>query len=391
MAFSGVFIQFQHQWNSIPSEKKRIMKTLFLLFTTAASIFITNTLDSFQFSSKSISLAEKASTDSGKLIFIYYTAEGCLPCQLLEKSISSDSYLVDKMNEKYITVAIDGDEIESTKILEKHNICCVPAFQIINSLSKVISMSEDALTKNELYNFLDISNNEIAVAAPESTNAVNQQGVKSTSTFQSGRIEVKENTYAEMKAKSVQYGVVNTNEVVSKTEADETTQAKSIGLNEKDKVADSYPKINEKVAEDMIGILTEVKEKSIQTNEHAEPEMTIAKSPSEKESVQKVYASEEVSKKTIKREKVKKIKPATQGKLEYLQAGAFSNALNADKLKTKLAQNTKDVLVIESTGTGSDSQKLYKVLIGPIRSSEDRRLIINTLSKYGIVGFSVVI
>ncbi|MDG2449506.1 MAG: SPOR domain-containing protein, partial [Saprospiraceae bacterium] len=254
-----------------------------------------------------------------------------------------------------------------------------------------ISMSEDALTKNELYNFLDISYNEIAVAAPESTNSLNHQGVKSSATFQSGRIEVKENTYAEMKAKSVQYGMVNPNEEVLETVAGETTLAKTIELNEKDKESDSYPKLNEKVAEDMIGILTGVEEKSIQTIDHTESEMTIAKIPSEKESVQKVYASEEVSKKTIKREKVKKIKPTTQGKLEYLQAGAFRNVLNADKLKTKLAQNTKDVLVIESTSTGSDSQKLYKVLLGPIRSSEDRRLIINTLSKHGIVGFSVVI
>ena len=479
------------------------MKTFISLFV-AAVMFSQVTDNVFKYSSKDLKEAKSLSYESGKSLLIYYTADWCLPCQMMEESTFQDQYLIEKMKEKYVTVEIDRDDLESVEIIEKYNICCLPTLQLINSAGEVIVVNEGTLSREDFYSFLDIhqpqsssmvsndipSGEKVHIESNDShrtemTNNAEAIETKiegtNTSGFTPGRVEVNENTYAEMKAKAVKEGVpdsqivdekspeystqsvpagkivdgkpeqITAEEVVVKAPKSSMMEAEVVASNKKsssksktstkevkagkigssemvvvaedireapsstyveeEELKEKTNHVNEKVAEDLISILSEVDETDEIGPDPTEVELAQMKSQSEKVSVKNVSATEEVTIKTIKRpsgvevkDDVKlaydvdmdeldkeKIRETISRKVEYIQAGAFRNILNADALRTKLLQKADDIIVIEADNKDCDDRKLYKVLIGPVATPDQRKEVVNSLSDIGIVGFSVII
>jgi rare lipoprotein A len=67
----------------------------------------------------------------------------------------------------------------------------------------------------------------------------------------------------------------------------------------------------------------------------------------------------------------------------YLQAGAFSQALNAERLMDYLKQHS-DLPVVLAVDTRAENQPLYQVKVGPIPSATLMQQMIEQLSRLGI-------
>lgn len=418
------------------------MKTLLPLFLILLFCLSGFSQNGFKYSSKDISEAEKFAKQSGKSLLIYYRADGCEPCQAMEESTFMDDHLIKEMNDKYVTVAVDRDEIESPEKREKYYVCCLPAFQVLDDSGVAVSMSKGTMKSKELYSFLDIpysvspsvlskmevrsgwwvnpqKENTISSTFDDKTNHSSSSGIvkkdkKSSYTFQPGRVSVNENTYAEMKARAVKRGVVEEKKETRYEDAASTSvNAGRVGSNEMVKVKEETRKapsstimteteedkeeqkrndkvkVNEEVAKEMIGILNEVEQNNISDDGTKSSELSKSNSSSPELELKKVGANEEVSIKTISREK--ETSSPEVDKMAYMQAGAFSNYQNAYNLKTKLSMNTSKVKIIESKGKGQNHSKLYKVLLGPIESSTEREDVITILTSIGIEGFAIEI
>jgi len=81
----------------------------------------------------------------------------------------------------------------------------------------------------------------------------------------------------------------------------------------------------------------------------------------------------------------------SSGRLEYIQAGAFRNILNAHKLRNSLYSEMEKVLLVEESEENlCDGKKLYKVLLGPVTDSKERKIFTQVLEEQGIKSFSVL-
>jgi rare lipoprotein A len=73
----------------------------------------------------------------------------------------------------------------------------------------------------------------------------------------------------------------------------------------------------------------------------------------------------------------------------YLQVGAFSSRLNAENLRTRLAQVAGNPIhIFPSAGQG---QPVYRVRIGPLANDQEAQLLASRLINQGITNASVVI
>ena len=418
------------------------MKTLLPLFLIPLFCLSGFSQSGFKYSSNDISEAEKLAKQSGKSLFIYYRTDGCEPCQVMEETALMDNHLIKEMNDKYVTVAVDRDEIESPEKREKYYVCCLPSFQILDDSGVAVAMSKGTMKSRDLYSFLDIPHSNSVSGQSEtevksgwwvspdkeniisssfdgktnnsSSSGIVQKDKKSSYTFQPGRVEVNENTYAEMKARAVKRGVVaEVKETRSEDAASTSVNAGRVGSNEMVKVKEETRKapastimteteedkeelkrndngkVNEEVAKEMISILNEVEQNNTSNDGTTSSDLSDRNSSSPDVALKKVGANEEVNIKTIPKEQ----KPSSPevDKMAYMQAGAFRNYQNAYNLKNKLSTNTAKVKIIESKGKGQNHTKLYKVLLGPIESSTEREDVITILTSIGIEGFAIEI
>lgn len=78
---------------------------------------------------------------------------------------------------------------------------------------------------------------------------------------------------------------------------------------------------------------------------------------------------------------------ATGGARAYVQAGAFANAANADKVRQKLSRFGPVAVV----NLGSGGQPLYRVRLGPLNSAGEAERMLTTVIDAGFPGSRVVI
>lgn len=68
-----------------------------------------------------------------KIIFLDTYAKWCGPCNLLKNKTFKDKYVADYFNEHFINVAVDAEEGEGIKLVEKYGVEAYPTLIFINS------------------------------------------------------------------------------------------------------------------------------------------------------------------------------------------------------------------------------------------------------------------
>lgn len=192
---------------------KMTIKALLLMaiFTTAVqSTTFANNIggpSAVDFYNGDFDSAKTKAGSEGKLFFLDFYANWCLPCKWMDQTTFSDSRIATLMNSSYVAVKMDIDEVEGFELKSKYDVQYLPTMLIFNSKGKLIDRIEETMPANRLLDILKSHNNqENKVQITYSTNtSPSQQGTKKTTT--------KENTQFENKALLDGYASSNANRI----------------------------------------------------------------------------------------------------------------------------------------------------------------------------------
>ena len=83
-----------------------------------------------QFFSGSLPSAKAQAEKEGKLVFVDFTAQWCLPCQWMDETTFNDPQIADFIEENYIAVKIDVDHFDGVVWKEQYNIKMLPSMSV---------------------------------------------------------------------------------------------------------------------------------------------------------------------------------------------------------------------------------------------------------------------
>ena len=106
--------------------------------------------DQIGFLSGALSEIEKRAASEGKLYFIYFTADWCMPCQWMEKNTFKDKQLSSYVNHYYLPYKVDIDDVEGSTYKEKYEIVSLPSFLIFDSKGNLLDRFEESLSASKM-------------------------------------------------------------------------------------------------------------------------------------------------------------------------------------------------------------------------------------------------
>lgn len=115
-------------------------------FTTQATgiAFIQNNLE----------LAKQKAANEGKLILVDFWAHWCSPCTWMDEHTFTNKDLSNYLNENYISVRIDIDNIEGYAYKEEYKIRYLPSILILNEQGQLIKKYEESFAPSKLLTIL---------------------------------------------------------------------------------------------------------------------------------------------------------------------------------------------------------------------------------------------
>ena len=90
--------------------------------------------------------ARKRAAAEGRLLFADFNAVWCSPCQWMDKNTYSNQTVTDMLDQNYIRVKIDIDQVEGFKLKKDYDIKYLPTILIFNSDGKLVDRIEETLS-----------------------------------------------------------------------------------------------------------------------------------------------------------------------------------------------------------------------------------------------------
>lgn len=88
--------------------------------------------------------------EEGKLLFIDFYAKWCTPCKWMDETTFIDPKVVNLLDEKYVSVKVDIDEMEGFELKSRFDIKYLPTMLIFNSEGKMIERIEETLSPSKM-------------------------------------------------------------------------------------------------------------------------------------------------------------------------------------------------------------------------------------------------
>lgn len=137
------------------------MKSLLqLLLVLMTSTLIANPSSKVDFIEGSLGLAIQKAGNEGKLLFVEFGAQWCMPCRFMEQNTFKDRDVATYMNDNYVPVKIDIDDFDGYAYKQKYHVEALPTFLIFNSEGKVIDRYEQSMAPSNLMSILKMHNHD---------------------------------------------------------------------------------------------------------------------------------------------------------------------------------------------------------------------------------------
>ncbi|MDX1939559.1 MAG: SPOR domain-containing protein [Saprospiraceae bacterium] len=101
-----------------------------------------------------LSLAQERAVREGKLYFLHFTANWCMPCKWMEENTFTDAVLSDYVNEYYMAVKMDFDSKEAEQYKKLYNVTSLPSLLIFNAKGILIDRHQTSLDATTLLKIL---------------------------------------------------------------------------------------------------------------------------------------------------------------------------------------------------------------------------------------------
>lgn len=133
------------------------MKTLSKIFLLVVIVTSNVFADSPVFIELEKGVYEKArikAAQEGKLLFMDFYAKWCTPCKWMDETTFADPEILKQLDEKYIAIKIDIDEMEGFELKSRFDIRYLPTMLIFNSEGKMVERIEETLSPSKMSNVL---------------------------------------------------------------------------------------------------------------------------------------------------------------------------------------------------------------------------------------------
>lgn len=115
-----------------------VWTAFFVLFTAALHAEV-------QFISQPLPLVKDMAARQGKLYFVHFTAQWCMPCRWMDENTFSDPALSDFVQQHYIAVKMDIDDAYGLKCKEEFTVHKLPTVLVFNAKGEVIDRREASI------------------------------------------------------------------------------------------------------------------------------------------------------------------------------------------------------------------------------------------------------
>lgn len=145
-----------------------LRRLLFLLLF--APMLLTANPTAVDFYTGSLNVAKQRAAQEGKLYFVDFVANWCMPCRWMDETTFSDPRVAQYMNEHYVPVKVDIDDFDGYAYKQQYNIRVLPSMLIFNSKGEVVGRYQESLPPSKLLKILaehnTRANRQIMAPAP---------------------------------------------------------------------------------------------------------------------------------------------------------------------------------------------------------------------------------
>ena len=107
-----------------------------------------------QFFNGSLDEAVQKASEEGKLYFIQFTADWCMPCQWMDQNTFQDAQLADYINTQIIAIKIDIDQKEGKRLQKKYDIKSLPSSLVFSAQGDLLVRKESSLAADRFLHLL---------------------------------------------------------------------------------------------------------------------------------------------------------------------------------------------------------------------------------------------
>lgn len=132
------------------------MKTAFYILLISFVPFngfatVTGKVNFFQ---GSVTSAKAQAAAEGKLYFLDFVANWCMPCRWMDQTTYTDPTLSAYIGENYIPVKVDIDDFDGFALKQQYNIKLLPTILVFNARGKLLGRFEESLAPGKMLQIL---------------------------------------------------------------------------------------------------------------------------------------------------------------------------------------------------------------------------------------------
>ncbi len=154
-----------------------------IIFMKTTATFITLLLlpvfafSKVSFFQGSLNEAQRTAAIEGKLYFIDFYADYCLPCRLMDETTFMDQNLADYIDLNYVPLRLNIDAFDAYEVRSYHKVENLPTIMIFTSAGELLETHEGALTASAMYSLLEKHNlpKNRQVTTPPAVDRLNEE------------------------------------------------------------------------------------------------------------------------------------------------------------------------------------------------------------------------
>ena len=94
--------------------------------------------------------AKETAGREGKLYFVDFYANWCMPCRLMDETTFEDPSVINYVKKYYVPVKVDVDDFDGVAYKQQYNIKVLPTTLVFNSKGELLERVEEALSPNRM-------------------------------------------------------------------------------------------------------------------------------------------------------------------------------------------------------------------------------------------------